>query len=83
MRSTPGVNVVLFLTKRESRLLRRLAQGQSDRKIAWEMGGTLGQIADQRQRLLGRLGLNSDNKIKRASKTLARVAGGIYSLQQS
>jgi DNA-binding CsgD family transcriptional regulator len=60
------------LTDREKRLLRRLADGKTDEEIAREIGGTKKQIATQRKRLLGRLGLCSDDDIKGAAKSLAR-----------
>ena len=39
------------------------------------MGGTLEQIADQRQRLLSRLDLASDDEIKQAAKVAGQTAG--------
>jgi DNA-binding CsgD family transcriptional regulator len=61
-----------MLTGREKQLLRRLAERKPDRLIAAEIGGTQRQIAEQRKRLLGRLGLSSDEEIRKAAEALAQ-----------
>ncbi|MBR0901337.1 LuxR C-terminal-related transcriptional regulator [Bradyrhizobium liaoningense] len=63
---------MIILSDREKRLLRRLADGKPDRKIASEIGGRRDQIAAQRERLLSRLGISSDPEIKEAARLLAR-----------
>nr|WP_249127691.1 LuxR C-terminal-related transcriptional regulator [Bradyrhizobium lablabi] len=60
------------MTEREKQLLRRLAEGKTDRQIAVEMGGKREQIAAQRERLLSKLGVSSEDEIKEAAKSLAR-----------
>jgi DNA-binding CsgD family transcriptional regulator len=47
----------VLLSSREKRLLRRLARGKSDAKIALEIGGTERQVAGQRQALISKLGI--------------------------
>ena len=60
------------LTRREKRLLRRLAEEKSDAEIALRIGGTAKQIAVQRERLLARLGIISHSQIREAATSLAR-----------
>lgn len=51
------------LTEREKKLLRRMALGRSDRDIADQIGGTEGQVAAQRLRLLAKLKISSHAEI--------------------
>jgi DNA-binding NarL/FixJ family response regulator len=60
------------LTEREKQLLRRLAEGKTDDQIASEIGGKASQIGVQRERLLQRLSICSDEAIRAAAKSLAR-----------
>ena len=62
---------MLMLTSREKMLLRRLAQGKTDRKIAAEIGGQEDQIGLQRQRLIERLEIRSDEQLAARAKELA------------
>ncbi|MGB6417638.1 MAG: LuxR C-terminal-related transcriptional regulator, partial [Pseudolabrys sp.] len=39
----------MILSPREKKLLRRFAQGKTDRQIAWEIGGTEQQVSVQRR----------------------------------
>ena len=59
------------LTRREKRLLRRLAQGLSDAAIARAIGGTVDQVQDQRTRLLSKLQITSPGEIIEAAQRLA------------
>ena len=63
----------LILSGREKQLSRRLAQGQSDKQIARQIGGTEVQIAAQRQRLIDRLGIHSPTELAAAAERLARL----------
>jgi DNA-binding CsgD family transcriptional regulator len=63
----------LILSPREKALLRRLAQGKSDKLIAKQMGGTKLQIAAQRQRLIDKLGIRSPTQLAAAAERLARI----------
>ena len=71
-RFTTGVPA-LILSSREKQLLRRLAQGKSDKEIARQIGGTEVQIAAQRQRLIGKLGIRSPTELAAAAERLARI----------
>ena len=62
---------VLPLSPREKLLLRRIAAGKTDAQIATRLGGSAKQIALQRARLLGKLGVNSTAEINDAAKRLA------------
>jgi DNA-binding CsgD family transcriptional regulator len=63
----------LILSPREKQLLRRLAQGKSDKQIAAQIGGTEQQIAAQRQRLIDRLEIRSPTELAAAAERLARI----------
>jgi DNA-binding NarL/FixJ family response regulator len=63
----------LILSPREKALLRRLAEGKSDKQIAAQIGGTKQQIAAQRQRLIDRLGISSPTELAAAAGRLARL----------
>jgi len=60
-----------IVSSREKQLLRRLAQGKTDRQIAREIGGTESQVARQRQSLVGKLQIQSDAQLTKASDELA------------
>ncbi|MGV7218855.1 LuxR C-terminal-related transcriptional regulator [Bradyrhizobium sp. UFLA05-112] len=59
------------LSPREKRLLRRLAAGKSDAQIAERIRGTAKQVAQQRARLLAKLGIDSQAEIAVAAERLA------------
>jgi DNA-binding CsgD family transcriptional regulator len=61
----------VLLGSREKRLLRRLARGKSDAKIALEIGGTERQVAGQRQALISKLGIQSDGQLTTAADEFA------------
>jgi DNA-binding CsgD family transcriptional regulator len=56
-----------LLSPREKQLLRRFAQGKTDRRISMEIGGTERQVAAQRQRLLKKLQIQSDAQFTAAA----------------
>ncbi|MCA1552285.1 hypothetical protein I6F36_36550 [Bradyrhizobium sp. BRP19] len=64
----------LILSPREKQFLRRIAAGKTDREIAARLGGTRQQIAQQRARLLERLGVSSEAEIAAAARRLAEWA---------
>jgi DNA-binding CsgD family transcriptional regulator len=74
MRVDPAGRMVI-LSPREKRLLRRLAQGKSDRRIAAEIGGTDRQIGIQRRRLIERLSIGSEAELVKAAEQLAPWPG--------
>jgi len=57
------------LTSREKKLVRRIALGRSDRKIAIQIGGTEAKIATQRRRVPAKL--RSKREIAEAAERLA------------
>ncbi|KWV60356.1 hypothetical protein AS156_29475 [Bradyrhizobium macuxiense] len=59
------------MSPREKRLLRRLAQGKTDRKIAAEIGGRQDQIALQRHRLIERLQIRSQEQLEALAEEFA------------
>jgi DNA-binding NarL/FixJ family response regulator len=61
----------LILSPREKQLLRRFAQGKTDRKIAHEIGGTDRQVAAQRQTLLKKLQMPSEAQLAEAADRFA------------
>jgi len=61
----------LPLTPREKQLLRRLAAGKTDAQIAERLGGSLKQIAEQRARLLEKLGISTPAEVADAAERLA------------
>jgi len=61
----------LPLSFRERKLLRRIAAGKTDHEIALRIGGTDKQVAEQRARLLGKLGLSTAAEIADAAERLA------------
>jgi DNA-binding CsgD family transcriptional regulator len=67
----PASKAVVILSPREKQLLRRLAQGKSDHKIAAEIGGTAQQIVGQRQRLIEKLAIKSQAELAAAVAQLA------------
>lgn len=60
------------LSPREKQLLRRLALGKSDAEIAMQIGGPAERIAAQRQRLLDKLQISTQDEIAEAARRLAR-----------
>jgi DNA-binding CsgD family transcriptional regulator len=61
----------IILSPREKLLLRRLARGMSDRDIALKIGGTDKQIAEQKARLIGRLGIKTGADLTEAATRFA------------
>lgn len=61
----------LVLSPREKQLLRRSAQGKTDREIAQEIGVTESQVVRQRQSLIKKLQIQSDAQLTTASDELA------------
>jgi len=60
-----------ILSSREKKLLRRLAQGKTDRRIAAEIGGRKDQVGLQRQRLIERLQIQSREQLEALAKEFA------------
>jgi DNA-binding CsgD family transcriptional regulator len=60
-----------ILSPREKRLLRRFAQGKSDKTIAQEMGGTAKQVAAARAMLTNKLGICSQEHLVSVASLLA------------
>jgi DNA-binding CsgD family transcriptional regulator len=54
---------VVILSAREKQLLRRLAHGQPDKLIVAEIGGTEMQIGMQRERLIEKLRIQSQEQL--------------------
>jgi DNA-binding CsgD family transcriptional regulator len=54
---------IQHLSPRQKRLLRRLAQGKTDRKIAQEIGGTQQHITAQRRRIMQKLQITSQAQL--------------------
>jgi DNA-binding CsgD family transcriptional regulator len=59
------------LTPREKQLLRRLAARKTDAEIAYQLGTTVKRIVEQRNRLLGKLKIQSEADIAEAALQLA------------
>jgi DNA-binding NarL/FixJ family response regulator len=62
----------IILSPREKLLLRRLARGMSDHDIAVDIGGTDKQIAEQKARLIGKLGIPAGADLTEAATRFAR-----------
>jgi DNA-binding CsgD family transcriptional regulator len=60
-----------ILSGREKRLLRRIAKGKSNWRIAAEIGGTEQQIGEQRRRLLSKLEIRSQETVTEIADRLA------------
>jgi DNA-binding CsgD family transcriptional regulator len=60
-----------ILSPREKRLLRRFAQGKSDKTIAQEMGGTAKPVAAARAMLTNKLGICSQEHLVSVASQLA------------
>ena len=61
----------VILSARERQLLRRFALGKSDKVIVREIGGTQQQIAVQRERLIGKLKIQSQAQLVTLAGQLA------------
>ncbi|MBR0831330.1 hypothetical protein JQ596_38075 [Bradyrhizobium manausense] len=61
---TGDVSLMPVLGPREKKLLRRLAQGKTDSQTAAEIGGRKDQIGLQRQSLIGRLQIRSQEQLE-------------------
>jgi DNA-binding CsgD family transcriptional regulator len=59
------------LSPREKLMLRRLAQGKADHQIAVEIGGRQDQVASQRERLLQKLQIGSQEQLTAVALRLA------------
>lgn len=59
------------LSPREKQLLRRIAAGKTDAQIAERFGGGAKRVADQRARLLRKLGVSEPAEIVEAAERLA------------
>jgi DNA-binding CsgD family transcriptional regulator len=59
------------LSSREKQLLRRLARNKSNDEIAVEIGGRTDQISLQRQRLIERLQIRSEEHLAALARGLA------------
>jgi DNA-binding CsgD family transcriptional regulator len=59
------------LSPREKRMLRRLAQGKTNKEIAQEIRGNAEQIAVQRARLIRKLEIQSDEHLISVANQLA------------
>jgi DNA-binding CsgD family transcriptional regulator len=62
---------MIWLTPREKQLLRRFAAGKTDAEIATHFGTRAKQFAEQRKRLLEKLGIKSEVEIAEIAKQLA------------
>jgi DNA-binding CsgD family transcriptional regulator len=62
---------MIWLSPREKQLLRRLAAGKSDAAIASHFGTPAKQVAEQRKRLLEKLGIKSEEEIAEVATQLA------------
>lgn len=62
----------LPLSPREKQLLRRIAAGKTDAQIAERLGGGALRVAEQRARLLHKLGISTPAEIADAAERLAR-----------
>jgi len=60
-----------ILSSHEKRFLRRLAAGKTDAEIARYLGGNARHVAEQRARLLEKLGINEPAQIAEAAERLA------------
>jgi len=60
-----------ILSPREKQLLRRIAKGKSNQRIAVEIGGTEQQIGEQRRILLSKLGVRSEETVAEIADRLA------------
>jgi DNA-binding CsgD family transcriptional regulator len=65
---------MLVLTPREKRLLRRFAQGKTDKTIAQEIGDTEERIAAQRQRMTEKLQIRSPEELVAMAEWLATLS---------
>jgi len=61
----------LLLTPREKRLLRRFAQGRTDKSIAREWGEPIERIAAQRERIFEKLLIQSPDQLAETAVRLA------------
>ncbi|KGT73293.1 hypothetical protein MA20_45225 [Bradyrhizobium japonicum] len=61
----------LILTPREKRLVRRFAQGKTDKTIAQEVGSTAKQVAAARAMLTNKLGICSQEHLVSVASQLA------------
>jgi DNA-binding NarL/FixJ family response regulator len=61
----------MLLTPREKRLLRRFAQGRSDKSIARELCEPVERIAEQRGRILEKLQIQSTDQLTETADRLA------------
>jgi len=68
-------NEDVSLSSREKQLLRRFAQGKTDRQIAVNIGGTERRISAQRERLLQKLHVQTAAQLVSAATRLARWPG--------
>ena len=69
-----GSGRVLVLTPREKRLLRRFAQGKTDKTIANEIGDTEERIAAQRRRITEKLQIRSQDELVAMAERLATLS---------
>jgi DNA-binding CsgD family transcriptional regulator len=65
-----------LLTLREKRLLRRFAQGRTDKSIARELCETKERIAAQRERIIKKLQIRSMDHLMEAAIELASRGNG-------
>ena len=62
---------LVALSPRDKLMLRRLAQGKTDHQIAVEIGGRQDQVALQRERLLQKLRIGSQEQLTAVALRLA------------
>ena len=67
----PAGERVVILSPREKLLLRRFANGKSDKVIAEEIGGTQEQVGMQRKRLIDKLQIQSQAQLVTLAGQLA------------
>ena len=61
-----------ILSPREKQLLRRIAKGKSNQRIAVEIGGTEQQIGEQRRILLSKFGFRTEETVAEVADRLAQ-----------
>jgi len=62
---------VLFISPRDKLLLRRFADGKSDKQIATDLGSTEDGIAAQRRRIAIKFGIQTSEQLREVANRLA------------
>jgi DNA-binding CsgD family transcriptional regulator len=71
---TPDATVgdIPHVSPREKQLLRRFANGKTDKQIAVELGGTPSGIGVQRQRIAEKFRIHTDEQLRAVASQLAK-----------